>query len=164
MSEFIGQTLVDHSGGDLGRITDVISNPIDLKPEWLVVKVGRLGGEHLVPFQTVESSEGHVSATVTKDQVKTAPKVPNHNELDRGTRDALYRHYGLSGRFRRWEVGGTVRAWDPRVPGDPCPKGDGWGPLRVRQPLGERVAGSRYTPSGVDRRGVAPPRCHSPGT
>jgi len=96
MSEFIGQTLVDHSGGDVGKITDVISNPIDLKPEWLVVKVGRLGGEHLVPMQTVASAEGHVSATVTKDQVKAAPKVPNHSELDTGTRDALLRHYGLA--------------------------------------------------------------------
>ena len=96
MSEFIDQTLVDPSGGDVGTITDVIANPIDLRPEWLVVRVGRLGGEHLVPMEAIEARDGQLVATVARAQVKSAPRVHQHVEPVATERDALYRHYGLA--------------------------------------------------------------------
>lgn len=75
MSEFIDQTLVDTSGGDVGTITDVIANPVDLRLERLVVRVSPLGGEHLVPMEAIEASDGQLVAAVTREQVKAAPRV-----------------------------------------------------------------------------------------
>ena len=96
MSEFIDQTLVDTSGDDVGTITDVIPDPVDLTPEWLVVKMGRLGGEHFVPIQAIELHDGHPVSSVAREQVKSAPKVHRHIEPDAEEREALLRHYGLA--------------------------------------------------------------------
>ena len=96
MSEFIDQTIVDPAGEDVGTVTDVIPDPIDLTPEWLVVRVGRMGGEHLIPIKAVEARDGQLVAAVPRDQVKSAPKVRRHIDPDPAERDALYRHYGLA--------------------------------------------------------------------
>jgi hypothetical protein len=95
VTELIDRTLVDLIGDDVGRITDVISDSVDLSPAWLVVKVGRLGGEHLVPVAAVDLTTDPVVTSVAKEQVKAAPKVRSHNEPTGLDRDQLYRHYGL---------------------------------------------------------------------
>jgi hypothetical protein len=96
MSEFIDQTLVDPSGEEVGTITDVIPDPVDMTPEWLVVRVGRFGGEHFLPANAVESLDGRLVAAVPRDRVKSAPRVRRHIDPDPTERDALYRHYGLA--------------------------------------------------------------------
>lgn len=96
MSHFIERTLVDASGSDVGKVTDVISDSIDMTPRFLVVRVGRFGSEHLVPMDVIEEHDDHFVATVDKDQVKSAPRIHDHTEPASAEREALYRHYGIA--------------------------------------------------------------------
>ncbi len=95
MDDFNGRKLVGRSGDDIGTVTDVIANPIDLEPEWLVVKLGRLAGEHLVPLAAVEGRDDELVGGFGKDDVKSAPRAKDHAAPATGERDELYRHYGL---------------------------------------------------------------------
>lgn len=96
MSDFRDRTLVDPTGNDVGKITDVISDSVDLTPRYLVVRVGRLGGEHLIPMEAVDTRDGQLVAAVDRDVVKSAPRVHDHTNPATAERDALYRHYGLA--------------------------------------------------------------------
>lgn len=92
----VGEVLLDAHGNGIGTITDIISDPVTIEPEWLTVRIGRLGGEHLVPVGAVESlKDGGVSVPFQRDQVKKAPRVKNHAGPERSERDALYQHYGM---------------------------------------------------------------------
>lgn len=74
----------------------MISDPRDLQPRYLVVRVGRLGGEHLVPLEAVEERDGQLRAAVDKEQVKSAPRIHDHTSPASVERDELYRHYGMA--------------------------------------------------------------------
>ena len=92
-----GQVLEDGEGQEIGRITDVLSDPISLQPRWLTVRLGRFGGEHLVPFGAVADREdGRLVATLRKEQVKAAPRVRDHTAPSKQESLALLQHYGLS--------------------------------------------------------------------
>jgi len=96
MREFHDRMLVDGAGDDIGKIVDVISDPIDLHPEWLVVKLGRLAGEHLVPVAAVDERDDRLALTAGKDAVKSAPRLKEHLAPSDVEREAVYRHYGLT--------------------------------------------------------------------
>ena len=53
-----GSDLLDMKGNKVGTITDVVFDPMTLVPEWYEVKLGMLGGHHLVPAGTVTVAEG----------------------------------------------------------------------------------------------------------
>ena len=92
-----GRAVVDSEGNEIGRISDVISHPATLQPEWFVVRTGRIGGEHLVPVEAVVSTEeGQVVAPFGKDRLKHAPRAKDHASPTRPERDALYEYYGLA--------------------------------------------------------------------
>jgi len=96
MSDLIDRKVVDRSGEDIGKVTDVIADPINLHPEWLVVKLGWLAGEHLVPVAVVEDKGDRCVAAFGKADVRTAPRVKDHRAPGGHERDALYRHYGMN--------------------------------------------------------------------
>ena len=54
----IGEKLVDRDGNTVGKITDVIVDSATLENEWITVKTGMMGGEHLVPIPTELSGPG----------------------------------------------------------------------------------------------------------
>jgi hypothetical protein len=92
-----GQPLVDNEGNGIGKITDVISDPATLRSEWVVVRTGRFGGEHLVPANALRASaDGSLTAPFTADQVKAAPRAKDHAAPSRPERESLYGHYGLA--------------------------------------------------------------------
>ena len=92
-----GEVLEDHEGNEIGRVTDVVSNPTSLQPEWVTVRVGRFGGEHLVPLEAVaERDNGALVASFAKERVKSAPRVKDHAAPGRPEREALFQHYGVS--------------------------------------------------------------------
>jgi hypothetical protein len=95
MTEFSNQMLVDRSGEEIGKIDDVIADPFDLRPEWLVVKIGRFAGEHLVPIAAVTERGDRFVVDFTKEDVKSAPKTKTHTAPTAEEREAVYRHYGL---------------------------------------------------------------------
>ena len=96
MTGLIDRMLVDRSGEDVGKVVDVIADPIDLVPEWLVVRLGRLAGEHLVPLAAVDDREDRLVGDFEKDDVRSAPRVREHTAPTSAERDALFRHYGVT--------------------------------------------------------------------
>lgn len=97
MSFVPGQTVVDEGGNVVGQVTDVISNASTLQIEWVTVRTGRFGGEHLVPVGFIHVAEdGVLSVPFTRDQVKGTPRVKQHAAPTRPERDALLDHYGLA--------------------------------------------------------------------
>jgi sporulation protein YlmC with PRC-barrel domain len=92
-----GQPLVDNDGNDIGKVTDVISDPSTLRTEWIVVRTGRFGPEHLVPANAVEALEdGSLRAPFTRHQVKAAPRAKDHASPTRPERENLFEHYGMA--------------------------------------------------------------------
>jgi sporulation protein YlmC with PRC-barrel domain len=91
-----GRLVVDDSGEKVGTVTDVLVDPINLEPEWLVLKTGRLAGEHLVPFDAVTEDGEDLLVAVGKESVKTSPRVHDHAAPTREERHDLRHHYGLA--------------------------------------------------------------------
>ena len=87
--------LVDPAGQEIGKVTDVIPDPVDLEPEWLVVRPSRFGKEYLVPLGAVEQREDEFVAPFEKDVLKATPVVEQHTAPTVSERDAVYRHFGL---------------------------------------------------------------------
>jgi len=94
--ELIDRMLTDRSGEHVGRVIDVIADPVDLVPEWLVVKLGPLAGDHLVPVAAVEDRADGLVGDFDKGVVKAAPKVKEHIAPGATEREAIYRHYGMA--------------------------------------------------------------------
>jgi hypothetical protein len=69
-----GSTLFDKTGSKIGTITDVIFDSITLQPEWYDVKVGMLGGHHLLPARTVTVEGDHGVVPFEKKVIKSAPR------------------------------------------------------------------------------------------
>lgn len=78
MYDFTDRTVVGATGHDVGQITDVISDPTNLAPTYLVVRVDRIGGEHPVPVEAVEAREGQLVVAVDRERMKSASGIRCH--------------------------------------------------------------------------------------
>lgn len=87
--------LVDPAGQEIGKVTDVIPDPVDLQPAWLVVRPSRFGKEYLVPLEAVEARDDEFVAPFEKDVLKATPVVEQHTAPTVSEREAVYRHFGL---------------------------------------------------------------------
>jgi hypothetical protein len=87
--------LIDESGDEMGKVTDVIPNPRDLEPEYIVVRTGRLSNEHLVPIAAVEHKNDEYIAPFDVDVLKSTPPVSEHTAPAASEREAIYEHFGL---------------------------------------------------------------------
>ena len=95
MSKHATDLLVDKSGDELGKVTDIIPNPRNLEPEFIVVKSGVFGGERLVPVAAVEQQDGEYVAPFGADVLKETPPVDEHTAPSASEREALFEHYGV---------------------------------------------------------------------
>lgn len=93
--DYADRSVLDRDGQQIGKVTDVVSDPITLEAEWLVVKLGRFAGEHLVPLAAVDERADGLAVRLPKQEIKSTPKVHDHLQPTARERDALYRHYGL---------------------------------------------------------------------
>ena len=91
----MGQKLLSQDGAAIGKITDVISDPATLEPEWLTVKTGLVGGEHLVPVKAIDPNAEGVVVPFDKDHVKSAPTVDDHTAPSGREREQIYAHYEM---------------------------------------------------------------------
>jgi hypothetical protein len=92
----IGEKLHDREGNPVGKITDVIVDSATLENEWITVKTGMLGGEHLVPFAAVEERGEMIAVPFAKDDVKAAPTVDKgHAAPSPSERDEVFYHFGM---------------------------------------------------------------------
>jgi hypothetical protein len=94
-----GDVLYGPGEEKIGKITDVIAEESTLQPLWCEVKVGALGGRHLVPVGQVAVVGDHLVVPYGKDRVKTAPTASGVIPLD-SERDLLYDHYQWRPRSR----------------------------------------------------------------
>lgn len=93
----IGRKLLDPDGNSIGTVTDVIVDSSTLEPEWITVKTGTFGKEHLVPAEMVQPKGEIILAPFDRDTVKHAPLAgKNHVAPMSHEREEILGHYGIS--------------------------------------------------------------------
>jgi hypothetical protein len=89
---WVGWTVVDREGAEVGACTAVLADESTGLPEWMYVEVD--GASAVVPAVDADGSEGRITVTVTRAQVSGAPSVGGR-ELTQAQEADLYRHYGI---------------------------------------------------------------------
>ena len=93
----IGEKLIDREGNTVGKITDIIVDSATLENEWITVKTGMMGGEHLVPIAAVEEHGNQIQVPFAKDDVKSAPTVDKgHAAPSPSEREQVFSHFGMA--------------------------------------------------------------------
>jgi sporulation protein YlmC with PRC-barrel domain len=91
-----GQTVLDRSGEKIGRIEEIFLVEETGRPEWALVKVGRIKGHTtLVPLVRARPVGDGVEVPYAKDDVSGAPEIDADAEPSEQQVNALYRHYGI---------------------------------------------------------------------
>jgi hypothetical protein len=92
----IGEKLLDRDGNPVGKITDVIVDSATLENEWLTVKTGMMGGEHLVPYAVLAEHGDLIAVPFEKARIKSAPTVDKGHAAPSPTeRQEVFRHFGM---------------------------------------------------------------------
>jgi hypothetical protein len=91
--EWVGWTVVDREGTELGSCTAVLADESTGRPEWVYVEVE--GASAVVPALDADGSGGRVAVAVTRAQVTAAPSVGDARALSTDQEGELYRHYGI---------------------------------------------------------------------
>lgn len=91
---WVGWTVVDREGTELGAITAVLADESTGRPEWVYVEVE--GASAVVPALDADGADGRVSVVVTRAQVTAAPSAGGARELSTALEADLYRHYGIT--------------------------------------------------------------------
>ncbi len=96
MMDWEGQTVLDRDGEKIGKIEEIFLVEETGRPEWALVKIGRLKGHAtLVPLTRARAGKDGVTIHVKKDVVSEAPEVEPDDDPSEQQVEALYRHYGL---------------------------------------------------------------------
>jgi membrane protein len=91
-----GQTLLDPSGERIGRIEEIYLVEETGRPEWALVRVGRLGTRTtLAPLAGAEPVGDGIRGAFGKERIKEAPAVDPDADPSPDQVAAVYRHYGL---------------------------------------------------------------------
>src|SRR5918997_386931 len=175
--DWVGWTVVDRDGVELGPCTTVLADEATGLPEWVYVEVD--GADAVVPALDAGGSGERVTVTVTRAQVTAAPSAGGARELSQALEADLYRHYGIEASRDSSEsllpagatdtpAAGRAAAVAPAAVGapalgaaapDPRRAGHRSGPRRVRAGQGRGTARpSRGRPDGgcSGRVGAAP--------
>jgi membrane protein len=91
-----GQTLLDPSGEKIGRIEEIYLVEETGRPEWALVKLGRLGSRTtLAPLTGAEPVGDGIRGAFEKEKIKEAPAVDADADPSPDQVAAVYRHYGI---------------------------------------------------------------------
>jgi len=97
MSTLTGATVVDASGGKIGKVGQVYVDDRTGQPDWVTVKTGLFGtNESFVPLAAARLERGRLVVGVTKDQVSGAPQADQDGHISERDEMEIYRYYGLS--------------------------------------------------------------------
>src|SRR3712207_9565905 len=91
--DWIGRTVVDRDGADIGVCAALLADEATGLPEWMYVE--RDGVTVVVPLLDGTESDGRVQVTVTRADAEGAPRFGPARELSRDQEADLYRHYGI---------------------------------------------------------------------
>jgi uncharacterized protein (TIGR02271 family) len=98
MSTLTGATVVDASGGKIGKVGQVYVDDRTGQPDWVTVKTGLFGtNESFVPLAAARLERGRLVVGVTKDQVSGAPQADADGHISERDEVEIYRYYGLCG-------------------------------------------------------------------
>ena len=91
-----GHDLVGPDHEKLGQIEHVYLDRQSGEPTFAAVKTGLFAHQSLVPIENavVHQAHGHVAVDYTRDQVKNAPHLGNHDELSPDDEAQLRDYYG----------------------------------------------------------------------
>jgi hypothetical protein len=93
----IGEKLIDREGNTVGKITDAIVDSATLENEWITVKTGMMGGEHLVPIAAVQELGDQIQVPFGKAEIKNAPTVDKaHAAPSPSERQQVFSHFGMT--------------------------------------------------------------------
>lgn len=91
-----GETVFDRDGEKVGKIKEIYLVEETGRPEWALIKIGRLKGHTtLVPLTRARPSEKGVAVHVGKDVIGKAPEIDADGVPSKQQVNALYRHYGI---------------------------------------------------------------------
>ena len=91
-----GQTVLDRGGEKVGTIKEIFYVEDTGRPEWALVKMGRLKGHTtLVPLTRANPVSKGVKIPYAKDQVADAPPIGGDGDPSEQQVRAVYRHYGI---------------------------------------------------------------------
>ncbi|RFU22773.1 PRC-barrel domain-containing protein [Geodermatophilus marinus] len=90
---WVGLTVVDREGAEIGRCTAVFADEATGRPEWVSADLD--GATVVVPVVDATEQAGQVRVTVTRDAVAAAPVRDAGPRLSEAEEAELYRHYGI---------------------------------------------------------------------
>ena len=95
-SDWEGQTVLDREGEKIGKIEEIFLVEETGRPEWGLVKLGRIKGHAtLVPLTRAHPVDKGVEIPFEKDVVSDAPAIEPDEDPSEQQVNALYRHYGI---------------------------------------------------------------------
>ena len=156
--EWVGWTVVDREGAELGACTAVLADESTGVPEWVYVEVE--GASAVVPALDADGSGGRVTVAVTRAQVTAAPSVGGARELSTTQEADLYRHYGIDVSRQASETllpaaaEDTPAAVDSGTTANAAAAADTPAPAASPAPAGTAPAAKTETPA-ASRRGPA---------
>ena len=122
---WVGRSMIDSDGKQLGEITDIYLDRETDQPEWAVVRTGLFGlRSSFVPLAEAREVEHDIQVPHPRTLVKDAPNIEADGQLSEAEEAELYRHYGLeydtvtgadSGRAAR-QPGGPAAEDQPPAP------------------------------------------------
>ncbi len=95
-ADWEGQTVLDSGGEKIGTIKEVFLVAETGRPEWGLVKVGRIKSHTtLVPLSRAQLAGKGVKLSYEKQVVEGAPPIEAEGEPSEQQVSAVYRHYGI---------------------------------------------------------------------
>ncbi len=92
---WIGQSIVDTDGEEIGTVTSVHVSEISNAPEFIVVKPEGLSVSAAIPVKDVRSSDRELQARHERESVFNSPDVDKSTGLSKHEETELYSYYGL---------------------------------------------------------------------
>ena len=96
LDRVIGHDVYDEAGEKIGSASEVYLDDETGQPEWATVRTGLFGTkESFVPIRNADLTDDGLRVSVSKAQVKDAPKIDTDGHLSPQEEEELYRYYGL---------------------------------------------------------------------
>lgn len=95
-ADWEGQTVLDRDGDKIGKIEEIFLVEETGRPEWGLVKLGRIKGHAtLVPLTRARRVDKGIEIPFGKDVVSDAPAIEPDEDPSEQQVNALYRHYRI---------------------------------------------------------------------
>ena len=116
---WVGRTLVDRDGAEIGACTAVFTDDATRLTEWVCSEVE--GTAVFIPAVGATESGGDVQVAVSRDDVAKAPTVGGSERISDDEEAALYRHYGIP--HYRENSSTLLPTGEPQPPAEEDPSG-----------------------------------------